>query len=192
MIDIDTFVSVDVETAGPNPSTYSLLSIGACLVSKPRQRFYVELKPINDNAIAEALAVTGLSLKQLSESGLSPTQAMASFEAWLRKVIPAGEQPTFLAFNAPFDWMFVNDYFHRYLGRNPFGHTAVDMRAYFMGLSGLDWHQTKMRLIAQRFASPIRLKHHAGRDAQDQARLFLAMLREAQAESSHTDNHNVS
>ena len=27
------YISIDVETAGPNPSLYSLLSIGACMVS---------------------------------------------------------------------------------------------------------------------------------------------------------------
>ena len=27
--------------------------------------------------------------------------------------------------------MFVNDYFHRFLGRNPFGHAALDLKAFF-------------------------------------------------------------
>ena len=46
----EAFVSVDVETAGPNPAQYALLSLGACLVSDPERGFYVELKPSSLNA----------------------------------------------------------------------------------------------------------------------------------------------
>ena len=43
------------------------------------------------------------------------------------------ETSVFVGFNAPFDWSFVNYYFHRFLGHNPFGFTAVDIKAYYMG-----------------------------------------------------------
>jgi ribonuclease T len=173
------YVSVDVETAGPNPSQYSLLSIGACLVCEPQRTFYVELQPVNDDAIPQALAVSGLSLEQLAQRGLPPVEAMARFEAWLAAEVPADQQPILVAFNAPFDWMFVNDYFHRFLGRNPFGFTALDLKAFYMGLTGVDWPETKMRYVAARYLSGRQLTHHALRDAQDQAELFRRMLAEA-------------
>ena len=50
----EAFVSVDVETAGPNPAQYALLSIGAYLVSDPERGPYVELKPSSLNATIEA------------------------------------------------------------------------------------------------------------------------------------------
>ena len=140
----DVFISVDVETAGPHPGRYSLLSIGACLVSDPDLSFYVELQPVNDSATPEALAVTGLSLVELAERGLPPAEAMASFEAWVKTLTPHNRRPVFVAFNAPFDWMFVNDYFHRFLGRNPFGYSALDMKALYMGLTGARWSETSI------------------------------------------------
>lgn len=76
------YVSVDVETAGPNPGQYSLLSIGACMVADPQRTFYVELQPVNDNALPAALAISGLSLEELAERGVPPAEAMARFEAW--------------------------------------------------------------------------------------------------------------
>ena len=179
---LEAYVSVDVETAGPNPSQYSLLSIGACLVADPQRAFYVELQPVNDNAIPQALMVSGLSLEQLAERGLAPAEAMARFEAWLAAEVPPGQQPIFVAFNAPFDWMFVNDYFHRFLGHNPFGHTALDLKAFYMGLTGVQWPETAMRHVAARYLSGRQLTHHALRDAQDQAELFRKMLAEAAAE----------
>jgi len=177
----DVFISVDVETAGPHPGRYSLLSIGACLVSDPDLSFYVELQPVNDSATPEALAVTGLSLVELAERGLPPAEAMASFEAWVKTLTPHNRRPVFVAFNAPFDWMFVNDYFHRFLGRNPFGYSALDMKALYMGLTGARWSETSMRYVAARYLDGRPLTHHALSDAQDQAEMLRAMLAEARA-----------
>jgi ribonuclease T len=176
----EAYVSVDVETAGPNPAQYSLLSIGACLVADPQQTFYVELRPLNDNATPDALAVSGLSLADLAEYGLLPAEAMARFETWLADQIPPDQRPVFVAFNASFDWMFVNDYFHRFLGRNPFGHSALDMKAFYMGLTGASWSETAMRHVSACYLGGRKLTHNALRDAQDQAEIFQVMLAEAQ------------
>ena len=46
----EVFISVDVETAGPIPGEYGLLSIGACDVDNPARTFTCELKPLNWNA----------------------------------------------------------------------------------------------------------------------------------------------
>jgi DNA polymerase III epsilon subunit-like protein len=177
----ETLVSVDVETAGPTPGQYSLLSIGACLVDDPDRSFYIELKPVNDAADPHALAITGLSLEHLAETGVEPAQAMREFEEWVVREVPAGTMPVFTAFNAPFDWMFVHDYFQRYLGRNPFGHAALDMKAYYMGMTGVSWARTSMRHLAPRYLAGKGLSHNALDDARDQARLFRAVLAERNA-----------
>jgi ribonuclease T len=175
----DFYISVDVETAGPTPGDYSLLSIGACTVLEPPNTFYVELKPENENALPEALAISRLSIPKLMKSGLEPVQAMTQFKDWLEQVVPSGHRPVFLAFNAPFDWMFVNDYFYRYLGYNPFGHAALDIKAFYMGLTGVAWNETSMQHVTQRYFGERQLTHHALRDALDQSELFLKMLAEA-------------
>jgi ribonuclease T len=172
------YISVDVETAGPNPSRYALLSIGACPVLDANRGFYVELKPTSMDATLDALAISRLSLEVLKETGLEPAEAMTRFAGWLEEIVPSAKRPVFVAFNAPFDWMFVNDYFHRFLGHNPFGHTALDMKAFYMGLSGSRWSETAMRHVSTHYASKRTLTHRALQDAQDQAYLFQAMLRE--------------
>jgi DNA polymerase III epsilon subunit-like protein len=174
----EVYISVDVETAGPNPSQYSLLTIGAVSIGKQPQSFYVELKPVNNNSVPEALAVSHLSMARLAEHGVEPAEAMRRFEAWLKTLLPGRQRPVFVAFNAPFDWMFVNDYFHRYLGRNPFGHAALDIKAFYMGLSHVTWGETSMRYVSQRYLGDRQLTHHALRDAMDQAEIFLKLLDE--------------
>jgi ribonuclease T len=175
----EAYISVDVETAGPNPSQYSLLSIGACVVCDPQRTFYVELQPVNENFLPSALSISGLSMETLAERGFAPAEAMARFEIWAEEQVPEGQRPIFVAFNAPFDWMFVNDYFHRTIGQNPFGHSAIDIKAFFMGMAGISWEETTMRHIATRYSDTRKLTHHALQDAVDQARLFRNMLRDA-------------
>ena len=177
--ELDRYISVDVETSGPNPSTYSLLSIGACTLAVPRQNFYVELKPASANAVPEALEVTGLRLEQLVETGIRPGMPWSAAD-WVHRVLPAGKYPIFVGFNAPFDWMFVNDYFQRYLDANPFGHNALDIRAYFMGLTGSQWSDASLKDVTRRYLENRVLSHHALKDAQDQAEFFSSCSRSRQ------------
>lgn len=174
----ENFVSVDVETAGPNPSEYSLLTIGACVIFNPEEQFYVEIQPVNQNFTDEAFEVSGLKLDDLLKNGLSPKKAMSRFADWVEGVTPKDSNPIFVAFNAPFDWMFVHDYFYRYLGYNPFGHKALDIKAYYMGLTGVTWNETGMSQISQHFLGNHELTHHALQDALDQAKIFRCMLDE--------------
>jgi ribonuclease T len=174
----ETFISVDIETAGPVPSEYSMLSIGACLVDDPETSFYVELKPEHDAVVASALSVTHLSLDVLAVMGLPPVEAMEQFADWVEEVVPSDHRPIFTAFNAAFDWMFIADYFHRHLGRNPFGYSALDIKAFAMGSANTTWAQTSMDYLADRHLAGRALKHHALSDAQDQAELFRHLLEE--------------
>lgn len=172
----EVYIVVDVETSGPNPGDYALLSIGACTVGEPRQTFYVELQPDKAAFTPEAMAISGLSLEQLSAEGLPPEEAMQAFAGWVAQVVPEGATPVFVAFNAPFDWMFVNDYFHHHLGHNPFGHSALDIKAYYMGLEGVTWQETSYRYVSQRYCGKPELTHYPLDDALDGAEILQAML----------------
>lgn len=173
---LETYICVDVETAGPIPATYALLSIGACLVEEPGRSFYIELQPDRSNFQPEAMAVSGLDPAALKENGVPPEDAMRAFRDWVRQVTPEGYRPVLVAFNATFDWMFVSDYFYRYLGDNPFGHSALDIKAYYMGQTGVSWSETSMKHISSHLLEERHLVHNALRDAQDQAEIFQLII----------------
>jgi DNA polymerase III epsilon subunit-like protein len=170
--DLPWMISVDVETAGPNPADYALLSIGACTLMRPRQEFYVEFKPDKKGLDAEAMAVHNLNFAILKKTGVQTTSALKSFSDWLTEAVPQGRRPLFLGFNAPFDWMFVNDYFFHYLGENPFGHSALDIKSFLMGFRRIPWAQTSMRMLTD---DP--LAHNALADAHSQADIFIDILK---------------
>lgn len=168
----EVFLSVDVETSGPIPGEYSLLTIGACEVADPQQTFSCELKPITGNADPKALEITGLSLERLEREGLEPAVGMKKFKDWVMSRVDSDSTPVFVGFNAPFDWSFVNYYFHRYLGENPFGFAALDIKSMYMGAVRSSWAQTRSSQIAKALNPKLKGDHDALHDAQYQAELF--------------------
>ena len=176
----EIYICVDVETAGPVPGQYAMLSIGACLVDDPSTAFYVELQPDRPDFLPEAMAISGLSLDSLKQHGSNPRAVMQAFADWMKTVVPEGRKAVFVALNAAFDWMFINDYFHRYLGYNPFGHSALDIKAYYMGFTGVSWSETSMEKISAYLHQEKHLAHNALSDAQDQAEIFREILKRSQ------------
>ncbi len=165
------YISVDIETSGPIPGEYSMLSLGASTIDDEKT-FYTEFKPLNNNAVPEALEVTGFSLEALGKDGVEPAVAMANFASWLGTTVPAGFTPVFVGLNAPFDWSFVNYYFVRLCGANPLGHSALDIKALYMGATGCTWTQATSSQMARRLNPKKRGTHNALDDALYQAELF--------------------
>lgn len=172
----EVYISVDIEAAGPVPAEYSMLSVGASVVGEPDTSFYAEFKPINENVVPEAVAVSNLDMKALLQSGKEPRIAMSEFRDWVQAVAGTGK-PVFVGFNASFDWSFVNWYFHKFLGENPFGFAALDIKAYYMGLSGCLWGQTTSSKIPVAFQSSRPPTHNALDDARAQGEMFEKLLK---------------
>lgn len=171
----DLIISVDVETSGPVPGEYSMLSLGAWMLGSNHE-FYVELQPINDNTVPEALAVTGFSLDELRESGKTPEIAMSEFAAWISQHA-TDQKPILAGFNVGFDWSFVNWYFHKFLGANPLGFTSIDIKSFYMGLTGCSWSETKSSKIPDQFQPITKATHNALDDAKAQGEMLAAMIR---------------
>jgi hypothetical protein len=127
-----SYVMVDVEADGPAPGLYSLVSIGAVLVTPALdQTFYGQLRPITDAWLPDALAVSGFSRAQ-HDGFDDPRDVMARFAAWLTS--HGGRRPIFISDNNGFDWSFVNYYFHRFVGQNPFGHSSQNLGSLYKGV----------------------------------------------------------
>lgn len=176
----DIFISMDVEADGPIPADYSMSSFGAVLVDDLTTTFYAELKPITMKFDPQAAAVSGLSRDKLITHGIEPAVAMHDFDNWVRTVA-SGRKPVFVAFNATFDWQFINWYFHHFVGSNPFGISGLDIKAYYMGLMRKkSWADTAKRNIPKVFMSSLPHTHNALDDAKEQADMFKKLREEAE------------
>ncbi len=174
--DEEFYIVVDIEASGPTPGVHAMLSLGAATLSDPPETFYIEFQPDSEAYTEEAMGINRLSLEELDKNGTPPAEAMQAFAAWAQTVTPPGKQPTFVAFNAPFDWMYANVYFHRYLGYNPFGHRALDIKALFMGFKQVPFHQTSHVQICEHYGLKSSLTHHALEDAIQEAQLLKYLL----------------
>ena len=176
MLDKEIYISVDIEASGPVPPAFSMLALGAVVVGDPKNAFYAELKPIGTQAVPEAMNVIGKALEYFLLKGRDPKGVIEEFNTWVSEVSRGG-RPVLVGFNAAFDWAFVNWYFHEYIGRNPFGIAPLDIKAYYMGLSGCAWQETRSSKIPKRFKGPTQQTHNALDDAKSQAEMFERMQR---------------
>ncbi len=174
----ERYFSVDVESAGPIPGRYSMLSLGACAVDRPEETFYVELRPTSAEFVPAALQVSGFDLAALERDGRPPEEAMRSFRSWVETVAGAAKA-VFVGFNATYDWQFVNWYLETYTGGNPFGFGGVDIKSYYMGLSGKPWSASSSSQLPPEFRPDLPQTHNALDDAVAQASIFAKMLKAA-------------
>lgn len=186
------YYSVDIETSGPVPGRYSLLSIGVTHVRREGARYavfedhYLELKPLYPEVSEPAMRVHGLDLAKLEATGHTAVLAMQSLVEFVARTQKQPEdRPVFVAHNAPFDWMFVAHYLDHAGLPNPFGHSAIDTKALSMGVLGLSWYETSLKQLSLRLpeVSPRdeALIHHAGADARYQAEVFVALMNRLRA-----------
>ena len=160
------YIMVDVEADGPIPGDYSLISLGAVLV-KPEldQTFFAQFRPISEQYVPPALAVSGYSREQILGFP-EPKGEMQRFKDWLAEVCP--DRPIFISDNNGFDWMFVCWYFHHFLGENPFGHSSQNLGSLYKGLAKDTFVNFKhLRITAH--------THHPVDDAKGNAEALLEM-----------------
>jgi hypothetical protein len=126
------YIMVDVETDGPIPGDYSMVSFGAVLVDPALDKvFFGQLRPIAERYIPEALAVSGYTREE-TLTFADPVQVMTDFKQWIVEV--STDKPIFISDNNGFDWMFICWYFHHFIGENPFGYSSQNLGSLYKGL----------------------------------------------------------
>lgn len=122
-------ISVDIEADGNIIGQHSMISIGAVVVENGlRNTFYKEIRPISTFWIPEALAVSGFTREQtlLFED---PIIVMKELAEWLKNF----KSPVLVADNPGFDASWINYYFLKFHGSNPFGWSSRRIGDLFCG-----------------------------------------------------------
>ena len=126
------YIMVDIESDGPIPGDYSMISFGAVLVEPQLDKtFYGKLKPISNQYIPEALAVSGFS-REKTLTFEEPSKVMNDFARWIKETCK--DRPIFISDNNGFDWMFICWYFHHFTAANPFGFSSQNLGSLYKGL----------------------------------------------------------
>lgn len=158
-------VSLDVEADGPCPGLYSMVSFGAVVVDDKglHNTFYGKVRPITDIWVPEALAVSGHTREEHMTFD-DPATVMVAFREWLQK------QGRCIAImdNPAFDWQWVNYYFHKYVGSNPFGFSARRIGDIYAGMQRNLFVKWKHLRVTKHTHNPVD-------DAKGNAEALLAM-----------------
>lgn len=157
---------VDVEADGPIPGRYSMTEIGVVLVEPSLDKtFYGQLKPISDQWVPEALAVSKKTREQVMQFD-DPSKVMHELSDWTTKV--SNGRPIFISDNPCFDWMFSCWYFHEFCGRNPFGFSGRRIGDLYCGM-------VKNTFATWKHLRKTRHDHHPVNDAKGNAEALLEM-----------------
>jgi hypothetical protein len=180
----DAYFSADVETDGPIPGPYSMLSFAIVYAGtydgksfvRPKnldQVFYSEIKPISDRFQKEALDVNKLNRDELISKGEHPAAAMDRAHSWITAI--AGErQPVLVAYPVSFDWTWLYWYFIAFCSQgSPFNYSrCYDIKTAMAVKTRTAISQAGRSKLPFELRSTRRHTHHAVDDAIEQAEIF--------------------
>lgn len=177
------YISVDVEGAVSEmlPPYSSMLSLGACVVGKPKIQFYEELIPLNKNWDAQAEAIHGLTRQHLGAYGKDPRTVMEMFRVWTLRAA-SGAQPVFCAMPLRYDWGYVGWYFQTAEQEdkditNPYGETLDGTELFHIVMRIPEDARVTRSDIYKLFPPSVPHTHNALDDAVEQEEVFRQMLR---------------
>ena len=181
---VDAYFSADVETDGPIPGPYSILSFGLVYAGsfdgkqfkrslKYDKTFYRELRPISNNFEPEALRINGLDRDRLALEGADPVTAMTEACNWVNSVAGSAK-PVLVAYPLSFDWTWLYWYFIRFsAGGSPFEYSrCFDVKTALAVKAGIPISEAGRSKIHPALRSSYAHTHNALDDAIEQADIF--------------------
>jgi len=181
---VDVYFSADVETDGPIPGPFSILSFAIVYAgsfdgkrfNRPSgygRTFYKELKPISDGFDLEALRINGLDRSRLCQEGELPERAMTDACRWIREAAGPG-RPVLVAYPLSFDWTWLYWYFIRFSSEgSPFDYSrCFDIKTALAVKAGIPISEAGRSRLLPSLRSNHAHTHHALDDAIEQAEIF--------------------
>jgi hypothetical protein len=184
----DIYFSADVETDGPIPGPYSMLSFALVFAGvfngrefkRPanfEKTFYRELRPISDKYQPDALRVNGLDRDRLLREGADPVTVMTEAARWIRDIAGTGK-PILVAYPLSFDWSWLYWYFTNFaMGGSPFNHSlCYDVKTAYAVKAGVPISDAGRSRLLPSLRAKSKHTHHALDDAKEQAEVFATVF----------------
>ncbi len=185
---VDVYFSADVETDGPIPGPFSILSFALVYAggfdgqqfTRPENyvhTFYTELKPISNDYEPEALRVNGLDRARLCAEGESPKSAMTRACRWVKQ-LAGKDKPVLVAYPLSFDWTWLYWYFMRFSSEgSPFDYSrCFDIKTAFAIKASVPIAEASRSKLLSSLRPHRKHTHHALDDAIEQAEIFARVF----------------
>lgn len=135
----ETWFVFDVESSGPYPPAYSMLSIGIVkLTPELNVTFYSEMAALPGSDYDErAMEVNGLNwedhIKAIKVANIET--CMLDLASYVESNTDPNTRAVAVSDNPAFDWQWLNYYMHEFTGENPFGWSARRIGDMWHGLT---------------------------------------------------------
>jgi len=173
------YFDIDVEADGI-PGYGSLLSVGG--VSPWNETYYAEMRPSSELFIPsnQAFCEThNLERERLMDEGRDPREVMQELNDWVGDVTCTynKKRPVFTAFNASFDFPWVDLAMKENGVKNPFSVAGYCIKSLANILSpGYSWRETSKSNLPADIVPPGDFTHNALEDALYQQKLHYALV----------------
>jgi len=148
-----SIIVCDVESDGGLLGHHSMVCFGAVkLTPELDTTFYGKTKPIYPNYEPSALSVSGFSREE-HEQFDDPQEVMEKFAAWLKA--NSKGRPILVSDNNGYDSSWINFYFLKYYGKNPFGWSSRRIGDMFCGAEHDLFYKWKKHRITPHTHSPV-------------------------------------
>jgi hypothetical protein len=181
----ELFFSADIETDGPIPGPYSMLSFGCVALTKDGEElgsFEANLETLSgasqDPNTMEWWKTQPEAWEACRSNLRSPEVAMKEFCGWVVAMCGLKYHPVMVCMPAGFDFMFLYWYMVNFAGRSPFSFSCIDMKTYVMATRKRPYRQSSKRFWPKRWFPDLPHTHIAVEDAREQGLTFINMLRE--------------
>jgi hypothetical protein len=178
----EIYISCDIESNGPIPGDFSMLSLGAAAFTPDGtliSTFSANLRNLpkasedpdtmkfwQDNQ--EAYSATRQDMRD-------PKQAMEQFVSWVNK---QPGKPVFVGYPAGFDFLFVYWYIRHFGLASPFSFSALDIKTFAMAIMKTEYRKSTKKNMPKHWFPDDPHTHIAVDDAIEQGKLFINMLKE--------------
>ena len=165
--DMSLFI-VDVESDGGIQGHHNMVCFGAIKLTDDLETaptFYGQIKPMFEYYEPAALAVSGFSREE-HETFDDPVKVMADFAVWLKE--HSKNRPILISDNNGYDAAWINWYFLKYYGKNPFGWSSRRIGDLYCGMMKDMWSGWKKLRVTKH-------THHPVDDARGNAEALLKM-----------------
>ncbi len=178
----EIYVSTDIETDGPIPGEFSMLSFGSGAFTAGKDliaTFSANIHTLEgarqDPDTMQWWESKPEAWKAARRDLKDPSVAMHEYANWLN-LLPG--RPVFVGYPASFDFAFINWYLIKFVGENPFSFVALDIKTYATAMLKKPFLNVTKSTMPSRWFDESKKSHVALDDAIEQGWLFCNMFKE--------------
>ena len=190
---MEIYFSTDIESDGPYPGAYSMLSFGTAAFNPEGNLIGTFEANLETLPGAKQHPDTMRFWSEQPDAWVAcrkdckpPKKVMPAYVKWVEDVIKPYQElygrkvkPVTVGFPITFDFAFMNYYMGEFAKYNPFSFSALDIKTMAMVVLGKEFRQCTKRNFPKRWFSEKKHTHIGIDDAIEQGEMFFNILKES-------------